>query len=94
MEVEPEKKEDGIITDIGRAIKKGLDYPADKANELFDGVVDRVNEALPNPDNPLTNTVNFLDENIFRSADEQREAYLSNPVGSVVAGGGEGIEGV
>ena len=53
----------------------------------------RVNEALANPDNPLSNTVKFLDDNVFRSADEQREAYLSNPVGSVVAGGGEGIEG-
>ena len=38
MEIEPEKKEDGIITKIGQGIKDALDYPADKANELFDGV--------------------------------------------------------
>ena len=93
MEIEPEKKEDGIITDIGRAIKKGLDYPADKANELFDRFVAEPAEQFPG-NNPAAEqfkgAVRFLDENVFRSADEQQEAYLSNPVGSVVAGGAEG----
>ena len=92
MEIEPEKKEDGIITKIGQGIKDALDYPADKANELFDSFRERVDEA--NPDNQLIDAVLSswmkMSSVLLMSS---VTAFASNPVGSVVAGGGEGIGG-
>ena len=85
-ETEKTQQDRGWITEAGEWLQNSLDAPANWADEQFSNFNDGVSD-----DNPLKGAVNFIDDNIFRSAEEQKEEVRNLPGGDIIEGGGEGV---